>query len=138
MKASRVILALIGMIIVGGGVAAAVTNPSQAAYDEFAAEQLTQYLKDNVCTKSEGILSLIQGQCSSIIEDNRGTLQKIISSNTERQNFLVLSVYKTDLSTEQYLPDILSNSIPSYHFETVGVLQNFYIYKTEENQGNRE
>ena len=47
-----------------------------------------------------------------------------LTANTRQQNFIFFSIYTTDLS--------VSSMIPSYHFETVGALQNFYTYKAQE------
>ncbi|MDX2214691.1 MAG: DUF4359 domain-containing protein [Oculatellaceae cyanobacterium bins.114] len=116
---------LVGAALVGVGVAMALTNPGQAAYDEYATEQLTQYLKDNACTQAPSLFgNRLQEQCGELLDDNQSKVRQFISRNTERQNFLILSVYKTDLAIAELGP-----LLPSYHFETIGVFQQFYIYK---------
>ncbi len=125
MKSLQVVGCLTGVALVGVGVAMAIANPGQAAYNEYAAQQLTAYLEENACPQAPQVLgNLLQNQCVTLLRNNQAEIQQIIDSRTERQNFGILSIYKTNLSVSQLLP--------SYHFETVGVLQNFYIYKAEE------
>jgi hypothetical protein len=128
MKNLKVGAYLTGMALLGLGVAMAVTNPDQDVYDDYAAQQLTQYLKENVCAKSNAAL---QSPCDSLLKDNQAQIKKLISNHTERQNFLVLSVYKTDLSIGKLLPSFLGGLLPSYHFETVGAFRSFHIYEAK-------
>jgi hypothetical protein len=126
LKPSKLIAYLVGIVLLGLGGVAAITNPDPKTYEEFAARQLSQYLKENTCAKA-GLA--LQSSCGSLIEDNQAQIQQLISTNTERQNFLLLSIYKTDLSPGELLPDFLSNLLPSYHFETVGAFSHFQVYK---------
>lgn len=128
MKPLRLTAYLIGLVLLGLGVAAAVTNPEQAAYEEFAAQQLGQYLKENTCAKA-GLA--LQSSCASLIQENQPQIQKLIAANTQRQNFLLLSLYKTDLAPGELLPDFLASAVPSYHFETAGVFSSFHVYKAQ-------
>lgn len=128
----KFLLYLIGAAIAGIGVAMAITNPDRASYNEYATQQLTNYLETNVCTKAPRVLGdVLQEQCVSILQNNQAEIRQIVASNTERQNFLVLSIYKTDLSAEQFIPPVISASVPAYHFETVGVFNRFIIYQAE-------
>ena len=128
MKLFQLTASLIGIVLVGTGVAAALTNPSPAAYEDFAAQRLTEYLQENACAKA-GIA--LQSSCSSLIKGNQSQIQKLVAANTERQNFLLLSIYKTDLAPGKLFPDFVGNLLPAYHFETAGVLNTFHIYKAE-------
>lgn len=133
MKGLNVLGLLLGAAAIGVGAAMAATNPSQSAYEEYATQQLTLYLSDNVCSKAPSFLgNSLQEQCVALVNDNQAQLKTIISSNTERQNYFLFSVYKTDLSASEFLPPFLSPSVPSYHVETVGAFQQFRIYKAEQ------
>lgn len=111
----------------------ALTNPDQDAYDDFAVQQLSQYLKQDGCSKVPAILgNTLEEQCIALIDQNQAQLKEFISTSTQRENFWVLSVYKTNLSASQLLPPIVSDSIPAYHFETIGVFQRFHVYKAEQ------
>jgi hypothetical protein len=121
-------LSLVGLVLAGLGVAMAVTNPSQASYEEYATQQLAAYLKDNTCAEAG---ELLRGVCNQLLNENQSEIKELISANTERQNFGVVSVYKTDLSVGELLPSFLRNTVPSYHFETVGVLSGFHVVKAK-------
>jgi Domain of unknown function (DUF4359) len=125
MKGLKIGAYLLGMMAIGLGVAMAFTNPEQTAYDDFATEKLTQYLKSNACSEAPNVLGNFLGdECESLLEKNQDEIQQFISTHTERQNYLLLSVYQTNLEIRDFGP-----FLPSYHFETVGVFGNFYIYR---------
>lgn len=124
MKSLRIITYIGAAALAGLGVAMAVTNPSHAAYEEYAVQRLTEYLKNEVCTKvPKAFENFLQRNCTVLVDSNRPQMQQIITESTQRQNFIFFSIYRTDLSVNQF--------IPSYHFETVGVFQNFYTYAAE-------
>ncbi|AFZ57375.1 DUF4359 domain-containing protein [Anabaena cylindrica FACHB-243] len=107
------------------GVTMAKTNPQQAEYEEYAVQRLTTYLKTDVCKKTPNFLqNLIQFNCDKLIESVNPQMRDIIASTTKRQNYIVFSVYSTELK--------LDNLLPNYKFETVGALDNFYTYKAEQ------
>jgi uncharacterized protein YceK len=122
MKGIKIGASIVGIALVGVGVVLALTNPGQAAYDDYATAQLTEYLKENTCSQAPSFLgNLLQTQCAELLEDNQGEIKRLISESTERQNFLILSIYRTNLS--------VSSLLPVYEFETVGVFRDFYTYK---------
>lgn len=118
-------ITLIGAVALGGmAVVMAVTNPSQSTYEQYAAIRLTEYVKDEVCKGAPKILGLfLERNCTELIDSSHPAIQKIIAANTQRKNLIFFSIYTTDLS--------LTSGIPSYHFESVGVLQQFYTYTAE-------
>ncbi len=124
MKSLRIITYLGAAALVGLGVAMATTNPSRPAYEEYAVQRLTAYLKKDVCPKVPKLVeNLLHRECTVLVDSNRSKIQQIVSENTQRQNFIFFSIYQTDLA--------ISPLVPSYHFATVGVLQNFYTYSAE-------
>jgi hypothetical protein len=137
MKVLKIGSFLLIMAIAGVGAAMAVTNPGQDAYEEYAVEQLSEQLNERVCSDAPVFLS---NACESILEDNQNWIRELVASETERQNFIFLSLYTTELSSNdvinQVLPPTFSLSVenlPSYHFETVGVFRKFYTYRAERN-----
>jgi len=105
--------------------AIAMNNPGRTAYEEFATQELSAYVQENVCTQGEASFrDILQAQCKKLVKSLQPQLQTIIAENTERNNWGLFSIYKTEL----YLADFWL----SYEFGTVGVLGNLYIYKTEE------
>ena len=119
--------AVVGLTLLG--LSMANTNPSEAAYEEYATQRLTNYLKDNVCDKPKNILDnlpiKIDSQCDKLLDSANPQIQEIITRTTERQNFIIFSIYHTDLKLESF------SFIPGYKFESVGAFNNFYIYKAQ-------
>ena len=108
------------LAVLGG--ALAITNPGQDAYQEFATQSAIDYLKVEACAKAPTAFGL-QKLCQSELESNQSKISKIIADGTQRQNFVLFSLYTTNLS--------ISPDLPSYHVESVGVLGRFMIYKTQ-------
>ena len=112
------------------GVSMANTNPSQTAYEKYATQRLSEYIKDNVCDKPKGILDnlpiKIDSQCDKLLDSANPQIQEIIAKTTKRQNFIIFSIYHTDLKLESF------PFIPGYKFESVGAFNNFYIYNAQQ------
>lgn len=124
MKSSRIITYIGAAALAGLGVVMATTNPSQGNYEVFAVQQLTAYLKKDVCTQAPNIFeNFLRRNCGILVDASRPQIQQIISETTQRQNFVFFSIYRTDLFVNSF--------IPAYQFETVGAFQNFYIYAAE-------
>ncbi|HEY9621211.1 MAG TPA: DUF4359 domain-containing protein [Crinalium sp.] len=125
MKGVKVGAYLLGAAVLGVGGAMALTNPGPSAYEEFATQQLTAYLKTNTCSQAPRVLGNFLGdECARLLDKNQDEIQKFISQNTGRQNYVVFSIYQTNLEVRDFGP-----VLPSYHFETVGVFNTFHIYK---------
>jgi Domain of unknown function (DUF4359) len=107
------------------GVTMAKTNPSQVEYEEYAVQRLSKYLKTDVCKKTTNIIeNLIRFNCDQLIDSANPQIQEIIARTTKRQNYIIFSIYRTNLK--------ISSWIPSYKFETVGAFDQFYTYTAEE------
>lgn len=119
-------ITFISVAVVGGlGAVMAIANPSQSAYEEYAARRLTAYVKEEVCNKAPKVFGdFLRRNCTSLVGSSHPAVQRVIATNTQRQNFIFFSIYRTDFS--------VSPVIPSYHFETIGAMQNFYTYTAEE------
>ncbi len=91
------------------------TNPSSQKYEEFATEQLVIYAKENVCSsESANLEQIIKNQvCNLLLDTGRAKIPNLVAQNTQRQNFLLFSVYETNL----YL----------YEFQTIGVFNEFHV-----------
>jgi uncharacterized protein YceK len=125
MSSSRLIVSIGGIVLAGLGVAMALTNPGQNAYEQYASETLNEYLKENVCTRASfGLSQFLEQQCYFLVDTARPQLFQIIASNTTRQNFIIFSLYQTDL----FIP----SALPNYQVKTLGVFQNFFIYEAQE------
>ncbi len=125
-------LFLVGMAIAGVGVASASTNPDEAAYHNYATTRLTSHLKTNVCPQAPNLFGNdLEEECMEFLNNNQSQLKQLIASETTRENYLFLSIYSTRLSAEGLLPAPISQLLPSYQFQTVGVFQQFFTIKAE-------
>jgi len=103
-----------GFFLVVGGILM-FTNPNSIKYEKFATEELVKYAKENICpAKSANLEEAIKSQvCNVLIDTGKNKIPKLIASNTLRGNYLLFSIYRTNL----YL----------YQFETIGIFNNFYV-----------
>ena len=97
-----------------------ITNPGQRSYEQYASEKLNIHLKQNVCPE---MTKKLRNPCLILVDFARPQLNSVIAHQTQRKNFLLFSIYQTDLSIPSALPD--------YHFETLGIFDKFYTYCAE-------
>ena len=112
-----------GVILMGFIGCLVLTNPGQSDYEEYASDQLVYYVKDRVCY-DRGVAVLLQRYCQTLVDSSRKQLGHFLSQKTERNNYLFFSIYKTDL----FVPGLF----PRYQFETIGILENFYTYESDQ------
>ncbi|MGG6268823.1 DUF4359 domain-containing protein [Leptolyngbya sp. AN03gr2] len=126
MKTSQLLLGVLGLGVLGLAGVMAVTNPDEAAFGEFALEQVkTQGCKE--------VPQIIRQQCPQFVQDNQAQVKKLIVQSTERQNYGLFSLYRTNLSTRSIVPDLpVFLDLPAFQLETVGMMGKFYIYQAEE------
>lgn len=130
-KGMKNILRVGAIALAGVGILLALSNPGKKAYQEYATEQLGKYLKEKVCEDAPQIGggNFLRHQCQTLVDTSRPQMEQLISSQTKRNNFLLFSIYQSDLS--------LAAPLPSYHVQTLGILHNFYIYKAEKTNSNK-
>ncbi|MEC4891638.1 MAG: DUF4359 domain-containing protein [Oscillatoria sp. PMC 1051.18] len=83
------------------------TNPNQQAYAEYASEKLVSQIKDATCQQRElpqflqGVFDGAGDICRNAIASSGNVvslpIQAIVNRTTKRQNFVILSVYTTEL-----------------------------------------
>lgn len=119
-RATKAKLIVVGLVAVSG-IALALTNPGQAAYDEFATQKITDFVLQDVCqTPQSGALPDILGSvlsegCRAIATSRRAEIKSFVANNTQRQNFILFSLYTTEL--------------PTRSVKTVGIFNQFFIYQ---------
>ncbi|MEC4852602.1 MAG: DUF4359 domain-containing protein, partial [Jaaginema sp. PMC 1079.18] len=106
-----------------------IANPTNDDYQDFAARRLAEYLKENTCQQlPQDFGALILQHCQTVaktmIDIGRPQLKEFIGTTTQKHNFLFFTIYETTIK--------LDKSMPTYEFETLGILQNFYLYSIEE------
>ncbi|MGL6342530.1 MAG: DUF4359 domain-containing protein [Waterburya sp.] len=115
---------IVGIITIGIGAIAVLTNPGEQKYQQYADTALKTHFRDKVCTQViEDLGVWLEGQCNLLINVASPHLAQVISQQSKRQNFLLFSIYQADLP--------LPEPLPGYHLETLGILGNFYTYKAE-------
>ncbi len=102
------------------GLCLCLTNPNQNKYEKFATEQLVNYARENVCqAKSANLQEAIKSQmCTLMLETGKNQIPRLIGETTERENYLLLSTYETNL----YI----------YRFETVGIFNQFFVVNVDQ------
>ncbi|GAB4159400.1 MAG: hypothetical protein Fur0046_38830 [Cyanobacteria bacterium J069] len=127
----------IGLAIAAVGIGLAATNPSNDAYDQYATARLSSYLNQEVCPDAPDLFGIdLEDACADLLENNQDELQELISDNTQRYNYGILSVYQTNLSAHQLLPaDVRTflppQLLPAYEFKTVGIAGDFVTYEAK-------
>ena len=104
-----------------------LTNPGQAAYERYATQKVIGLLNQNVCAEAPKSFNL-RRDCQDLLKTHRDQIQEFIAKNTERQDFVLFSVYTTDVAIASFLP--------KYRVETVGAFRQFHIYDTADSQTN--
>jgi hypothetical protein len=78
-----------------------------------------------VCKKTSKLLEkLLNSNCDKLVDSTNPQIREVVSKTTERQDFFLFSIYRTDLT--------LGSWLPGYQFETVGAFNNFYTYTAEQ------
>lgn len=115
-------LGLFGIFVLGGlsGVMA-LTNPERAAYEEYAVQQLESQAMEQCEMAKVGLSSILQGPCRAAIESVKPQLLPLVSASTNRQNLILFSLYRSDISVP-YVKLTLK-------VESIGMFNRFYTYK---------
>lgn len=131
MKPSKILVGVFGLGVLGLGAVMAALNPSDAAFDEFALEQV----KIHGCKE---VPKLVRNQCPQFVQDNQAQVKKLIAQSTERQNYLFFSHYRTKLTARSIIPELpLFLDVPTFRLETVGIFGKFYIYESERQRDDK-
>lgn len=111
---------LIALIVIAGGFF--VTNPEKPTYVDYASVRFADATKDAICRSpqlpawAQPIAASAQEICRGAVTTGtnfgREPLQNFLTSTTQRQNFLLFSLYTTEF--------------PGYQVKTIGVLGNFF------------
>jgi hypothetical protein len=124
MKVLRVLTTLGSLLLAGGGLIMMIGNPGPQDYETYATDALSRYLKEQICPQAANNLGgLIQSYCKTLVDTGRPQIHHLITYSTTRKNYLIFSIYATELS--------LPSPVPTYKFQTIGVMQQFYTYEAE-------
>jgi len=118
----------------GASLALALTNPSPAEFEAFAAEQLVERATAELCGP-DGLpmaLRLVIQNCPELVGSQRRLLGSLAAQGSERQNFGLFSLYRTTLGGGQVLPFL---GLPVYRALTLAGAGQFVILKTSSERG---
>jgi Domain of unknown function (DUF4359) len=105
----------------GFGGLMALTNPDRSAYESYAVDRIGDLAKEECDHAPAGLGVLIQETCRTAIAAYKPHLQPLLATTTSRQNWLLFSIYRSDIS------------IPAVNFqarvEAIGILDRFFVYK---------
>jgi len=130
--ATRTLSGLLGLgAVAAGGIGLAVTNPGPAAFEEFAAEKLTELAREELCS-NDGLplmARLLIQNCPELVRSQRLVLGRLAVENSRRYNFGLLSFYGTRLGGQKLLPNW---SIPRYDAMTLAIAGHFVLLRAGE------
>jgi Domain of unknown function (DUF4359) len=109
-------------IVLGVGGLGLLTNPGRDAYETYAVNRVGSLAKDQCDRAATGLGALLQEPCRAAIEASKPQVRSLLSATTSRQNLLMFSIYRSDIS------------VPAVNFdgrvESIGIFNNFFTYKT--------
>lgn len=107
------------------GAALAITNPSAAEFEAYAADRLVDEISEEVC--GDGGLPVLMRMaiqnCQELVLAQRTPLAALVASHTRRHNFGVLSLYRSDVGGQP----VLLWRVPRLRSTVVGVAGQFVL-----------
>jgi hypothetical protein len=86
--------------IFGLSIVLAATNPKQTIYTEFATQTVSRLLIQDLCRVNDRTPKLfdtmIKDGCQAFMQQGKTEIRAFIAHNTERQDFLLFSLYTTE------------------------------------------
>jgi hypothetical protein len=129
---TRAVSGLLGVTAVSAGlVGLAVTNPGPAAFEDFAAQTLTELASEEVC-RYDGLpllARLVIQNCPELVRSQRKILGRLARERSRRYNFGVLSIYSTRVGGDQVLPNW---RLPTYEAVTLAAAGHFLVIRSGE------
>ncbi len=113
---------IVSIVLLGVCGLGLLTNPDRDAYEAYAVDRIGDLAKDQCDRAPAGLGVLIQEPCRAAIAAYKPQLRPLLAATTSRQNWLILSIYRSDIS----VPAINFNG----RVESIGMFNNFFTYKT--------
>lgn len=87
-------------IVFACGTVLAANNPQQDHYTEFATQTVSKFLISDLCRANDRTPKLfdtmIKDGCQVFMQQGKTEIRAFIAHNTERQNFILFSLYTTE------------------------------------------
>ena len=120
---------LLGILATAGGaIGLAATNPGPVEFQEFAAEQLTRLITEEICHE-DGLPLMLR----PVVASQRQVLGNLALEHSRRRNLVLFSLYSTELGGERILPNW---SLPRYHALTLAAAGRFVLLRTGQDNGS--
>ncbi|WP_373542200.1 DUF4359 domain-containing protein [Chamaesiphon sp.] len=111
-------LILLGILGCGLG----LTNPGSAGYESYAVDRVGDLARSECSRAAAGVGIAIEGACQAAIATYTPQLRPLLAATTTRQNWILFSIYRSDIS----IPEVRFNA----RVESIGILNNFFTYKS--------
>jgi hypothetical protein len=116
----------VGLILLALAAAGlAVTNPSAADFQAYAADRLVEEISEEVC--GDGGLPVLMRMaiqnCQGLVLAQRAPLGALVAGHTRRHNLGVLSLYRSDVGGQT----LLLWRVPRFRSTVVGVAGQFVL-----------
>lgn len=127
----KIVFGIGGVIGLGLGAAAFVTNPGPEAYGAIASQRVSVYLEKEVCPElpteiGQALMEMVTGgapkglggfllnqvsldqQCTRLVQSDwaKDRLQETITAQTTRQNFGLFSLYATQVPAREFITQL--------------------------------
>jgi hypothetical protein len=106
-----------GIAMLGVGTVLALTNPSSTVYHHYAAKTVSLFVMRDLCQErmpqSEMLKSFTLESCQGIADQGETAILSFIQNNTDHQNFILFSLYTTEL--------------PMRSLRVLGIFNRFFI-----------
>lgn len=122
---------LAATLVLAGAIALTATNPTSEDYETFAVEQAKDYLKTEVCPEKLPLIgNALEEECQTFLDSEAAQpqLRAVIASGTDRQNFVLFSLYRTELAIDTLFPFIPRGLVPAYEIKSVGLARSLHLY----------
>jgi hypothetical protein len=90
-----------GIAVAGVGVVLALTNPSPITYHRYAAKTLSLFVMRDLCEGRSQTPKILESYttegCQAIASQGESAILSFIENNTDYQNFILFSLYTTEL-----------------------------------------
>lgn len=119
---------LLLVAIVAGLIA---TNPGPGAFEDYAADRLSELIREEFCRQGglPLMLRLVIQDCPGLVRGQRPLLGRLALENSRRYNFGVLSLYRTELGGQRILHRW---SLPRYKALTLGLAGQLLLLQASE------
>lgn len=102
---------------------AVLSNPDRSDYEVYAVEKLADLARNQCDLAPGGFGTILKEPCRAAISAIKPELRPIVAQATTRQNLIIFSIYRSNIS------------IPAANLhtqvESIGIFNRFYTYRTD-------